>query len=57
MNAKVKTKAKPLTQAMSGADLFIEALKKEEVEVVFGYPGELSCHYMTPCIETPFGTF
>ncbi|OCA87425.1 acetolactate synthase large subunit [Pseudobacillus wudalianchiensis] len=39
MNAKVKTKAKPLTQAMSGADLFIEALKKEEVEVVFGYPG------------------
>lgn len=39
MNAKVKTKAKPLTQAMSGAELFIEALKKEEVEVVFGYPG------------------
>ncbi|KAB7704926.1 acetolactate synthase large subunit [Bacillus aerolatus] len=39
MNAKVKTEAKPLKQAMSGAELFIEALKKEEVEVVFGYPG------------------
>ncbi|MFK2825885.1 acetolactate synthase large subunit [Bacillus sp. B190/17] len=39
MNANVKTKAKPLTQAMSGAELFIESLKKEEVEVVFGYPG------------------
>lgn len=39
MNAKVETKAKPLKQAMSGAELFIEALKKENVEVVFGYPG------------------
>ncbi|WP_100330504.1 acetolactate synthase large subunit [Bacillus xiapuensis] len=39
MCPKVKAKAKPLEQTMSGAELFIQALKKENVEVVFGYPG------------------
>ena len=31
-----KTKA---AQPMNGADLFIETLKNENVEVMFGYPG------------------
>ncbi|WP_039233598.1 acetolactate synthase large subunit [Bacillus thermotolerans] len=39
MSAKVKTEAKPLTLSISGADLFIETLKNEGVEVIFGYPG------------------
>ncbi|WP_203364122.1 acetolactate synthase large subunit [Bacillus sp. REN10] len=39
MSPKVKTETKPLNQTMSGAELFIETLKQEGVEVVFGYPG------------------
>ncbi|MBM7647642.1 acetolactate synthase-1/2/3 large subunit [Bacillus ectoiniformans] len=39
MSPKVKVEPKPLEGTLSGAELFIESLKKENVEVVFGYPG------------------
>ncbi|HZG73584.1 MAG TPA: acetolactate synthase large subunit [Chondromyces sp.] len=39
MSAKLKVEAEPLSSTLSGADLFIESLKREGVEVVFGYPG------------------
>ncbi|OKL35819.1 acetolactate synthase large subunit [Domibacillus mangrovi] len=42
-NAKVKELNTGITEAsagpINGADLFIESLKKENVEVIFGYPG------------------
>ncbi|MGM7636269.1 acetolactate synthase large subunit [Bacillus sp. Hm123] len=39
MSPKVKAETKLVKETMNGAELFIEALKKENVEVVFGYPG------------------
>ena len=33
------TGTKSQQQAISGAELFINALEKEKVEVIFGYPG------------------
>ncbi|MDQ0214726.1 acetolactate synthase-1/2/3 large subunit [Oikeobacillus pervagus] len=39
MKAKVNAEAEPLINKMSGAEIFIEALKRENVEVLFGYPG------------------
>ncbi|WP_050182556.1 acetolactate synthase large subunit [Domibacillus robiginosus] len=36
---KVKNEAVTRTEPMNGADLFIETLKNENVEVMFGYPG------------------
>ncbi|WP_100403379.1 acetolactate synthase large subunit [Bacillus sp. FJAT-42315] len=39
MSPKVKAETKLVKETMNGAELFIETLKKENVEVVFGYPG------------------
>ncbi|TLS38800.1 acetolactate synthase large subunit [Pseudalkalibacillus caeni] len=39
MRAKVRAEAEPLRETMSGADVLIQALKEENVEVLFGYPG------------------
>lgn len=39
MSPKVKAETKLEKETMNGAELFIETLKKENVEVVFGYPG------------------
>lgn len=36
---KVKMKAEPEEQRLTGAETLIHALKQEKVEVVFGYPG------------------
>ncbi|WP_408009066.1 acetolactate synthase large subunit [Pseudalkalibacillus sp. A8] len=36
---KVKVKAEPEEQRLTGAETLIHALKQEKVEVVFGYPG------------------
>ncbi|AST90186.1 acetolactate synthase, large subunit, biosynthetic type [Sutcliffiella cohnii] len=34
-----KVEAEPLKEEMSGAEIFIQALKNEKVELLFGYPG------------------
>lgn len=39
MRAKAKPEAEAVTAEMSGADVLIHSLKKENVEVLFGYPG------------------
>lgn len=39
MNLNLKSGNKEETKWMSGAQMLIEALKKEKVEMVFGYPG------------------
>lgn len=39
MGANVKAKVKSSKKNMTGAEMFVEALKLEEVEVLFGYPG------------------
>lgn len=40
MRVKVEPEAEPMAKkAMNGADIFIQALKNEKVEVIFGYPG------------------
>jgi len=33
------TESQPKSETQTGADLLLEALKREEVEVIFGYPG------------------
>ena len=39
MRAKAKPEAEAVTAEMTGADVLIHSLKKENVEVLFGYPG------------------
>ena len=40
MNAEQKTK----TEKMNGAKVFLECLRKEGVDTVFGYPGGVILH-------------
>lgn len=39
MRAKARNEAEAVTTEMTGADILIDSLKKENVEVLFGYPG------------------
>lgn len=39
MRANVKADVEPSTELMCGAEMLIQALKRENVEVLFGYPG------------------
>lgn len=39
MSAKVKNEHRTDANKMTGASIFVEALRKENVEVIFGYPG------------------
>ncbi|HET7657550.1 MAG TPA: acetolactate synthase large subunit [Bacillales bacterium] len=39
MNVDLKSKNREETKLMSGAQMLIEALKREKVELIFGYPG------------------
>ncbi|MCA0986681.1 acetolactate synthase large subunit [Guptibacillus algicola] len=39
MRAKARNEAEAVTMEMTGADILIDSLKKENVEVLFGYPG------------------
>ncbi|MEN2452153.1 thiamine pyrophosphate-binding protein, partial [Bacillus sp. JR_15] len=38
-NVQVETETSKASQTMNGALMLIEALKREKVEVIFGYPG------------------
>ncbi|WP_419900996.1 hypothetical protein, partial [Bacillus sp. S10C12M] len=38
-NVQVDSASAKCTQTMSGALMLIESLKKEKVEMIFGYPG------------------
>lgn len=39
MRANVKAETESVTRSMTGAEILIEALKRENVEMIFGYPG------------------
>lgn len=39
MKLKVEAESEPLTKKMNGAAVLIQALKNENVEILFGYPG------------------
>ncbi|HET6871632.1 MAG TPA: thiamine pyrophosphate-binding protein, partial [Sporolactobacillaceae bacterium] len=39
MNVNTKANSVPKQEALTGSDLLIQALKKEGVELIFGYPG------------------
>lgn len=39
-NVQMETEKSNAPQTMNGALMLIEALKREKVEVIFGYPGE-----------------
>ena len=38
---------------LKGAQILCEALVREGVEVIFGFPGGLSSPFMIPCPSTP----
>lgn len=42
---------------MSGADMLMEALEKEGVDVLFGYPGVPSFPFMMRCTKRTSNTF
>lgn len=49
METQTPPQPQSATRMMTGAQIVIEALKEHGVDVIFGYPGGLSCQYMMRC--------
>lgn len=59
MKTKVKEASveKSTSGKMNGAMMLVEALKEENVEVIFGYPEALCFRFMTSCMTRESNTF
>lgn len=50
-NVQADSLSADCTKTMNGALMLIESLKKENVEMIFGYPGEPSFRFTINCIN------
>ncbi len=55
-NVQADSLSADCTKTMNGALMLIESLKKENVEMIFGYPGEPSFRFTINCINQDWFT-